>query len=329
MLAEMIQRLFERSLDDKAQGQTRDGQWLDSLWAEVAEMGLPLALLSEEQGGFGLTPAEQGAALTLLGKLAVPLPVAETMGANRIFAKAGLPLAEGAAGLARANHLTLENGVLRGRVDRVAWGEHLDCLALAVGNTLYRVPRSGWTTAEQGFALNFHPRPSLDIAWEVDAQAPLPHCPLAEGATLRAYQIAGALEAALDMTLSHTATRVQFGKPLQKNQVVQHELAKLAGELACATAAADLAGEALARGDVLGVAAGSLRAREAAGNGAGIATQMHGAIGFTREHALHLYTTSLWSWRDEFGGQVFWAKLLGRAAVQAGGAGYWPMVTEL
>ena len=329
MLAEMIQRLFERSLDDKAQGQARNGQWLDSLWAEVAEMGLPLALLGEEQGGFGLSPAEQGEALRLLGKLAVPLPVAETMGANRLFAAAGLPLAEGAAGLARADQLTVENGVLKGRVDRVAWGEHLDCLALAVGDTLYRVPRSGWTLGEAGYALNFHPRPSLDIAWEVDAQAPLPHCPLAEGATLRAYQIAGALEAALDMTLSHTATRVQFGKPLQKNQVVQHELAKLAGELACATAAADLAGEALARGDVLGVAAGSLRAREAAGNGAGIATQMHGAIGFTREHALHLYTTSLWSWRDEFGGQVFWAKLLGQAAVQAGGDGYWPMVTEL
>ncbi len=156
-----------------------------------------------------------------------------------------------------------------------------------------------------------------------------PHCPLAEGATIRAYQIAGALEAALDMTLDHTATRIQFGKPLQKNQVVQHELAKLAGELACATAAADLAGEALARGDELGVAAGSLRAREAAGNGAAIATQMHGAIGFTREHRLHLYTTALWAWRDEFGGQVLWATRLGRAAVAAGGQGYWPMVTQL
>lgn len=329
MLAEMIQRLFERSLDDAAQGQARSGQWLGALWAEVAEMGLPLALLTEDQGGFGLSPAEQGEALRLLGKLAVPLPVAETMGANRLLAKAGLPLAEGAAGLARADHLTLEGGMLKGRVERVAWGEHLGCLALAVGDVLYRVPRSGWTVAEPGHALNFHPRPSLEIAWEVDAQAPLPYCPLAEGATLRAYQIAGALEAALDLTLSHTATRVQFGKPLQKNQVVQHELAKLAGELACATAAADLAGEALARGEVLGVAAGSLRAREAAGTGAGIATQMHGAIGFTREHALHLYTTSLWTWRDEFGGQVFWAKLLGQAAVQAGGNGYWPMVTEL
>ncbi|WP_296675875.1 acyl-CoA dehydrogenase family protein [Novosphingobium sp.] len=325
----MIERLLDRHLDDAAQAQAREGQWLPALWAEVEEMGLPLALLTEDQGGFGLSFEEAGEALRLLGRHAMPLPVVETMAANQLLAAAGLPLAEGAAGLARADDLKLIDGRLTGTVPRVAWGEQIGCLALAVGDRLYRVPRSGWSVAEQGTSLNFHPRPSLAIDWAVDASAPLPHCPLAAGATVRAFQIAGALEAALAMTLDHTATRVQFGKPLQKNQVVQHELAKLAGELACATAAADLAGEALARGDTLGVAAGSLRAREAAGTGAGIATQMHGAIGFTREHRLHLYTTALWTWRDEFGGQVFWATQLGRAAITAGGQGYWPMVTAL
>lgn len=329
MLAEMIQRLFERQVDLAAQARAREGEWLANLWAEVTEMGLPLALLAEDEGGFGLSPAETGEVLRQLGLHAVPLPLAETMGANRLLARAGLPLAEGPAGLARADDLSVKGGRLHGVVARVPWGDQLDCLALAVGDQLYRVPRVGWSVAEAGTALNFHPRPSLLIDCEIEVSAPLPHCPLAEGATLRAFQIAGALEAALDMTLDHTATRVQFGKPLQKNQVVQHELAKLAGELACATAAADLAAEALARGDVLGVAAGSLRAREAAGAGAAIAGQMHGAIGFTREHRLHLYTTSLYTWRDEFGGQVMWAKLLGKAALAAGSAGYWPMVTEL
>ena len=329
MFAEMIERLLDRHLDEAAQARARNGEWLPELWAEVEEMGLPLALLSEEQGGFGLSFAEAGEALRLLGRHAMPLPVAETMAANQLLANAGLALAEGAAGLARGDHLTVTQGTLKGTLERVAWGENLDCLALAVGDTLYRVPRSGWSLAEAGTALNFHPRPALAIDWTINASAPLPYCPLAAGATVRAFQIAGALEACLDLTLEHTATRVQFGKPLQKNQVVQHELAKLAGELACTTAAADLAGEALARRDLRGVAAGSLRAREAAGNGAAIATQMHGAIGFTREHRLHLYTTSLWTWRDEFGGQVSWAKLLGQAALEAGEAGYWPMVTSL
>jgi acyl-CoA dehydrogenase len=329
MLADMIERLFDRHLDDAAQAQAREGVWLGAIWAEVEEMGLPLALLSEAQGGFGLEAVDQGEVLRLLGRHAVPLPVAETMGANRLLAAAGLPLAEGPAGLARADHLTLADGMLKGQVERVAWGEQLDCLALAVGDTLYRVPRAGWSLAATGHAANFQPRPSLEIAWQADASAPLPYCPLAEGAVVRAFQIAGALEAALDLSLAHTSTRVQFGKPLSKNQAVQHELAKLAGELACATAAAALAQEALERGDMLGVATGTLRAREAAGAGASIATQAHGAIGFTREHALHLYTTALWTWRDEFGGQVYWAKLLGQAALDAGPDGYWPMVTTL
>lgn len=331
MLAEMIERLLDRHLDEAAQGRARGGEWLPGLWAEVEEMGLPLVLLSEQQGGFGLSMAEQGEVLRLLGRHAMPLPVAETMGANRLLALGGLPLAQGPAGLAVADHLVVEDGRLRGRVERVAWGEDLDCLALKVGKRLYRVDRQGWSLAEAGAALNFHPRPSLEIDWAIraDGEAELSRCPLAEGAALRAHQIAGALEACLDLTLEHTATRVQFGKPLSKFQVVQHELAKLAGELACATAAADLAAEALARGDLRGVAAGSLRAREAAGNGAAIALQMHGAIGFTREHRLHLFTTSLWTWRDEFGGQVLWARLLGQAALAAGEAGYWPMVTEL
>lgn len=329
MLADMIERLFDRHLDDAAQAKAREGVWLGAIWTEIAEMGLPLALLSETQDGFGLDLADQGEALRLLGHHAVPLPVAETMGANRLLAKAGLPLAEGPAGLARADHLSLDGGVLKGRVERVAWGEHLDCLALAVGDKLYRVPRAGWSIAGPGHAANFHPRPSLEISWQAESGAPLPHCPLAEGASLRAFQIAGALEAALDLSLQHTSTRVQFGKPLSKNQAVQHELAKLAGELACATAAAALAQEALERGDLLGVAAGTLRAREAAGAGASIATQAHGAIGFTREHRLHLYTTALWTWRDEFGGQVYWARQLGQAALKAGPEGYWPMVTTL
>lgn len=329
MIADMLERLFERHFDEHAQAAARAGEWLGEAWAEVEEMGLPLVLLDEDQGGFGLSTAEQGEALRLLGAHAIPMPVAETMGANRLLAAAGLDLAGGAAGLARADHLTLENGRLSGEVPRVAWGEHLDCLALAVGDTLYRVPRSGWTVAEAGHALNFHPRPTLAIDWMIEASAPLPHCPLAEGATLRAFQIAGALETALDLTLAHTADRVQFGKPLSKFQAVQHELAKLAGELACATAAADLAAEALARGDLLGVAAGTLRAREAAGAGAAIALQMHGAIGFTQEHRLSLFANSLWTWRDEFGGQVMWAKLLGSAALDAGSTGYWPMVTAL
>ncbi|MET0369857.1 MAG: acyl-CoA dehydrogenase family protein, partial [Sphingobium sp.] len=118
---------------------------------------------------------------------------------------------------------------------------------------------------------------------------------------------------------------------LSKFQAVQHDLARLGGEVAAAGAAADMAVEALA-GDparaTLPIAAAKARTGEAASIAVNIAQQLHGAIGFTQEHRLHWYTTALWSWRDEYGGQRYWTDLLGRAAIDAGGAGFWPILTE-
>ena len=50
-----------------------------------------------------------------------------------------------------------------------------------------------------------------------------------------------------------------------------------------------------------------MRVGEAAGDGAAIAHQVHGAMGFTYEHSLHHFTRRLWAWREEFGNESFWA----------------------
>ena len=47
---------------------------------------------------------------------------------------------------------------------------------------------------------------------------------------------------------------------------------------------------------------------EAAGTGAAIAHQVHGAMGFTYEHSLHHATRRLWAWREEFGNEAVWAR---------------------
>src|SRR3546814_1067112 len=60
---------------------------------------------------------------------------------------------------------------------------------------------------------------------------------------------------------------------------------------------------------------------------ASIAHQVHGAIGFTYEHALHFATRRLWSWRAEFGAESHWAELLGRAAIRRGADRLWPDLT--
>src|ERR1700730_9302549 len=61
----------------------------------------------------------------------------------------------------------------------------------------------------------------------------------------------------------------------------------------------------------LEAAAAKIRSAEAAQEGAAIAHQIHGAIGFTREHVLHRFTLRVLGWRDDFGNESHWAVELG------------------
>src|SRR5438552_11811195 len=100
---------------------------------------------------------------------------------------------------------------------------------------------------------------------------------------------------------------------MAKFQAVQHTLAQLAGEVAAAMTAAGSAADAIAQARAfdeavfLEAAAAKVRTGEAAQEGAAIAHQVHGAIGFTKEHILHRLTLRLLSWRDDFGSESYWA----------------------
>ena len=66
---------------------------------------------------------------------------------------------------------------------------------------------------------------------------------------------------------------------------------------------------------------------ESAGAGAAIAHAVHGAIGVTYEHALHLTTRRLQSWRGEFGSERYWSERLGRAIAAQPADQFWPALT--
>jgi acyl-CoA dehydrogenase len=287
--------------------------WSDAAWDAADALGLPLALVPEAAGGFGIAPADGWALVRLLGRHAVALPLAETMAANAALAAAGLPLADGPAALVPA-----------GEAGWVAWGRRARTLVVERPGVARLAGPVAVIAEDRNLA--GHPRDALDVATAGGGAL------LELGALVRALQCAGALEAVLEMTVAHVADRVQFGRPLARFQAVQHEVARAAGEVAAASAAADLALDAwlLAPADAgLAIAAARVRIGEAVGRAAGIAHQLHGAIGFTREHALHRWTTCLWSWRDEFGTAAFWTRRLGRSALAAGRDGLWPLVTAL
>jgi acyl-CoA dehydrogenase len=151
-----------------------------------------------------------------------------------------------------------------------------------------------------------------------------------EGALCRSVQMAGALERSLEHSLLYANERVQFGRPIAKFQAIQHMLAQLAAQVAAASAAADAAVEASALApDEFAIAVAKSRAGEAAGKGAEIAHQVHGAMGYTREHNLHYCTRRLWSWRDEFGNESWWQGRLGCMVAAQGADALWPMLSRL
>ena len=150
------------------------------------------------------------------------------------------------------------------------------------------------------------------------------------GALFRAAQMAGAMEAALELSTRYANDRIQFGRPIARFQVIQQQLALLAEQTAAASVAVESAAIAVAADrplSALAVAAAKIRAGEAAGKVAEIAHQVHGAIGFTHEHSLHRLTRRLWTWRDEFGTESYWSRELGKTVMTAGAEALWPAIT--
>jgi acyl-CoA dehydrogenase len=341
LLRETASKLFAREITPSLVLEAEAGVWPASAWAAVEEAGLAGALVSEEQGGAGVPLAEALRLLQVAGGHAVPLPLAETMLAGWLLGAAGLRVPEGpltVAPVIAGERLMLrrDGGIwhLAGRVSRVPWGRHALAATVLVAHEgvphVALVPAAGWQ-AVPGTNLAKEPRDTLEISTRLDQVAPTglsPGALLAIGAAARAQQIAGALGQLTTATTGYAQDRVQFGRPIGKFQAVQQNLAVLAAQAAAAAAAADMAAEAVADGlRLVPVAAAKARAGEAAGIGAAIAHQVHGAIGFTREHRLHMLTRRLWSWRDEFGNEATWNRQLGAEILAAGADGLWAALT--
>ena len=314
--------------------------WLDELWDRIGEMGFPLALLAESEGGFGLDPQLAFGLVRQAASHALPLPLGETMLANHLLSDAGLALAEGPAGLAGGLDFRRDGAGWRitGKVQGIAWGRRLQ--VLVASNAQGRLARitQGWRV-EEGQNLAGEPRDGLHIDALITAQScaesALPPGQMqALGALLRVQSIAGALEGMLARTIQYANERVQFGRPLSKFQVIQHQIAVLAGQTAAARASADMAAAAFSgrTSDPAAfqrrIAAAKLRAGEAASLCAPMAHQIHGAIGITREFPLHPLTRRLWAWRDEYGSEAEWAELLGTEVLRGGHRAFWPGLTE-
>lgn len=291
----LLEQVVRLHADGRNQRRDETAQLDGVLWGKVAELGLPLAMSPATSCGFALGWSELFDVLAHSAACGEPTPLGETLVANVLLSAAGLAPADGPVFF------------------RVA-------AEGPVGQPAPALPDDARVLVTQGSSLELvAPAEAGDRA--VGSAMPSDPAVLEAGALLRAIQIAGALQGALDLSVRYAQERSQFGRALSKFQAIQHMLAQLANEAEATAAAARVACARMDAGDgALAIAVAKLRAGRAVEKGAMLAHQIHGAIGVTLEYPLARLSRNMWRWCDEFGGQRHWAVTIGRASLGATGA---------
>jgi acyl-CoA dehydrogenase len=345
IVAEAAARIFADLADPQTINQAKTDAWREPLWRALGDAGLPLAWVPENLGGSGASIADGFAILGVAGRFALAAPLAETLLAGWLLARAELAAPAGAMTVAPARPsdriVVNDDGTLSGRAGAVPFAtqaEHIAVLAESGSGTVVALVEAKNCRVSDGHNL------AGDSAGSVifERVQPLRSAPasidrtalMLMGAAVRSVETAGALEAILSLSVAYANERVAFERPLAKFQAIQQNLARLAGEVAAALAVAGSAADTLAQSDdfddaaFLEAASAKIRCAEAAAEGSAIAHQVFGAIGFTQEHILHRFTLRMLSWRDDFGNESYWAAELGRHVARRGADEFWPLVAS-
>lgn len=286
------------------------------LWQSVAEAGFLDLLRSEEEGGAGLPLRELYAVAAQFGRYAVPLPLAESIGARALLAP-GTALPGGlltlAPALLRRNDGSLHAPLLPfGTVAQHVLANEGGQLVLLSCAEARRVPVG--IAHSQGATLVWNDDRALErVAGDGTALVPL-------AAALYAAMLAGAMTRVFEMTLQYCNERSQFGRTLGKFQSIQHQLAVVAELVAAAGIAAESAFQDEGRTPrLLPAAMAKARASEAAPEVANTAHALHGAIGVTEEYDLQLFTRRLHEMRIAHGSESHWNRIVGEQVLAGSG----------
>lgn len=332
-----IERIFSDLVTPALIHQCAAGAWPDSLWQTLEDAEMTFAAVPEEFGGAGATWEDAYTLIRAAGAHAVPAPFADTLLANWLTGRAGLEPVKGPVAIAAQAQLTYSQGEFSGRLENIPWGRDLKRIVAVAAepSRLVLLDTTNAVQLERGSNLAGEPRDAVTF----DRARPIAAAPLRDeaahellllcGAMVRSAQMAGALQSLLQMTTAYATERVQFGKPIGHFQVIQQQIAVLAEHTACSLLAAEAA-FAESTGDIatLPIMAAKICVGEAASIGASTAHAVHGAIGFTDEHNLHLKTRRLWAWRAEYGSQSYWSQRLGRTVCESGSGALWSMLTQ-
>ena len=282
--------------------------WSRPRWKALADMGVVGLTVPEEHGGMGLDLVDLVLLLEEAGRSGMPEPLVET-------AAIGVPVLADAAGhpgdALRARWLAAvaDGGaaiaVGMSSMPAVAGAEGADLLLLERDRELHAVPAA---------AVVLTPRPVLDrsrrlarVEWEPSPATLVVSGFEADGVLAgiedRAAMGTGAVlvgvaDRLVTMAAHYAQERWQFGKPIGSFQAVKHHLADALVRVEFARPVVYRAAWSLSEGDPdarLHASMAKAMASEAANLAARTALQVHGAIGYTWEHDLHLWMKRAWA----------------------------------
>jgi len=286
------------------------GQSADALWGALEESGFADTLVPEAAGGAGLSLADAFPLLELCGSFVLPVPLAETMVARSLLAQADLQRPEGSIALAQGR--VQSGGTLV--ADRVTYGRVAHWVLVGVGQTCLLLPTDAAAKTDAVAALD------ATLVWPASAYsvAPVVSAVGVDMRTLQACvlsaQLAGALTSVFTRTLQYANDRTQFGRPIGKFQAIQHQLSVISEHVCAARMAAQIGCST----DRLRVAIGKARTGEAALEVTALSHSIHGAIGFTAEFDLQMYTRRLHAWRQAAGSESYWHDVIGTELIDNG-----------
>jgi alkylation response protein AidB-like acyl-CoA dehydrogenase len=319
------------------------------LWAAMVDQGWCALEVPEPEGGLGLGPVEAAVLAEAVGAHVAPVPFTDAL---LVVAAARAGGADGTAAAVLAGQALPaavwceDPTAVRAVRDGAGWrlDGRADPTPLAPVADVFAVPASGpdgpalhLVEAEvAGPALRADRQPGLDptraIGWvELDG-APSVRLGGAEtlaayrdrGATFVAAELLGAARRVLERSVAYAGERVQFGRPIGSFQAVKHRLAdalvdvegmRSAAWWAAWCCAADPAERPVAAAVAKSWCGDAARRVTASG------LQVHGGIGFTWEHDLHLYLKRARVDQERFGDATWWRRRLAgllRDRVEAG-----------
>jgi alkylation response protein AidB-like acyl-CoA dehydrogenase len=272
-----------RASIDRVRAVVEAGGGLDAeLWKAMVHQGWTAVELPEDRGGLGLGTVEIAVLLEEVGRHVAPAPFLQTV------------LALGA----------LERAGEHERVDRLLSSEGAACVAWNARPDGVRADADGEAWALSGRAGPVPYAPSADLAIVVASASDGPALfavdlgelavddLLDRAAAGASAEMLGSATRALDMAVEYAKDRVQFGRPIGSFQAVKHRCADMLVDVEGMRSTAFWAAWCIGAGDPdasIAASTAKIWCSDAAKRVMSSALQVHGGIGFTWEHDLHLF----------------------------------------